>query len=302
MATQVINGKAFEWAVATACAQFLGVEIESSAAAKKAKESHQLVGSALQMRFKQAATLSVAHIFQNANAKVDLLPDGRGELGDVRDIVINLGDREVGLSCKSNHSDLKHSRLSHRANFVKKWGLDALGCSEEYKNAISPIFKELQQIRKESNRTALFENLNDKPSRFYWPVLDAFSQELLRLQAVYKNMPKTLSENLLSYLIGSHDFYKIIVEQKQVIIQGFNFKGTLSIPKSKYPKEILGVDNKNGTSYSKTVRFTGGYSINFRIHNGDSLVMPSLKFAVSAISYPPRDIYTQNIVLDIKAP
>jgi len=51
----------------------------------------------------------------------------------------------------------------------------------------------------------------------------------------------------------------------------------------------------DGGRYSKTVRFNRGFTFNFRIHSASSRVEPSLKFAVSAISLPPSEIYTNHI-------
>lgn len=143
----------------------------------------------------------------------------------------------------------------------------------------------------------LFDDIYDKPNTIYWPVLNAFSDELTRIQNSKSIKEELLCKNLISYLIGNNDFYKIIATTNEVVIQGFNFHNSLAIPKSKYPKQIVGIDKKNGGIYSKNLRFSGGYTINFRIHNASSRVEPSLKFAISAISFPPKEIYTQNITL-----
>lgn len=54
---------------------------------------------------------------------------------------------------------------------------------------------------------------------------------------------------------------------------------------------------KNGGQYSKTIVFNRGYSINFRIHNSESKVTPSLKFDITAIGLPANEIYQQTFDL-----
>ena len=51
----------------------------------------------------------------------------------------------IGLSCKNNHEAVKHSRLSRTIDFGKEW----LGysISENYKNAINPLFDELDELK-----------------------------------------------------------------------------------------------------------------------------------------------------------
>jgi hypothetical protein len=133
------------------------------------------------------------------------------------------------------------------------------------------------------------------PDRFYWKVLDAFEAELLRLTAPGAPRAAEITKSLISYIIGNHDFYKVISRPDQVEIQGFNLNGTLAVAKTRYPEHVIQIDRLNGGQYSKTVRFNRGFTFNFRIHSASSRVEPSLKFAVSAISLPPAEIYTNHI-------
>ena len=66
--------------------------------------------------------------------------DSKGEEGDVRDILIVRHNIhwEIGLSVKHNHFAVKHSRLAKRLDFGQKWF--GVKCSEDYWNAIFPIF------------------------------------------------------------------------------------------------------------------------------------------------------------------
>ncbi len=301
--SQVDNGKAFEYAVANALAEVLDIPIIDSPEYQNTKSSYEKVISKLQERFPIAASLAVQHIVEKESINLAtkgpqgiwIASDSLGQKGDVRDVVVQCRDSEIGISCKTNHDDFKHSRLSGTANFVKKWGLDPDGCSQEYWTAVKPVFDELKTIKKNSNATALWSDQRDVPNRFYWKVLDAFESELLRLTSPSAARSSEVTKSLISYIIGSNDFYKVISRPDQVEIQGFNLNGTLSVPKTRFPEHVIAIDRLDGGQYSKTVRFNRGFTFNFRIHSASSRVEPSLKFAVRAISLPPAEIYTNHI-------
>jgi hypothetical protein len=301
--TQVDNGKAFEYAIAMALSKGLGVSVSNGPEFQNTKNSFDKVKDELKIRFPAAAELAINHILEKEEKKLnDLDPkgiwvakDALGQEGDVRDVVIKGVNGEIGISCKTNHDAFKHSRLSGKNDFVKTWGLDSSGCSDTYWKEVKPIFAELSDIRKNSNATALWSNQSDVPQRFYWPVLDAFEKEVLRLTEPTAPKSEVVSKNLISYIIGTKDFYKVVVRPEQVEIQGFNLNGTLSVPKTKFPDHVLGIDKLNGGQYSKTVRFNRGYTFNFRIHSASSRVESSLKFDVKAIALPPSEIYTNHI-------
>lgn len=301
--SQVDNGKAFEYAIAQALAKELEVPIAESPEYLNTKNSYGRVSAQLQERFPKAASLAVHHILEKESSNISrsqplgiwVAGDARGQKGDVRDVVIRCRDSEIGLSCKTNHDAFKHSRLSGKANFVKSWGLDPAGCSPEYWAVVKPVFAQLSQIRKESGAKALWSDQEDVPERFYWKVLDAFEAEISRLTVHNAPRASDVSRNLISYIIGNHDFYKVISRPDQVEIQGFNLNGTLAVSKTKYPEHVIGIDSLNGGQYSKTVRFNRGFTFNFRIHSASSRVESSLKFDVKAISLPPTEIYTNHI-------
>lgn len=301
--SQVDNGKAFEYAVAEALSTALDVPIVENQEFLRTKSSYEKVLQKLQDRFPVAASLAIQHIIEKESANLSskqpqsiwIASDSMGQKGDVRDVIVKCSDYEIGISCKTNHDDFKHSRLSGTANFVKKWGLDPEGCSQDYWDAVKPLFAELTEIRKTSGAKALWSDQKDVPNRFYWKVLDAFEAELLRLTAPGSPRASEVTKNLISYIIGNHDFYKVISRPDQVEIQGFNLIGTLAVSKTRYPEHVIGIDRLDGGQYSKTVRFNRGFTFNFRIHSASSRVEPSLKFAVSAISLPPSEIYTNHI-------
>jgi hypothetical protein len=299
MAIQSANGKAFEWAVAIAISELNGYKIAQSNAAKVASECYELVTEKQRINYTKTAFVAVKHILEKEHHKlagkvcyVSLASDSEGQSGDVRDIIIRGDNVTIGISCKTNHDALKHSRLSDRIDFVKEWGLNANGCSDKYWQSIRQLFGQLRDIRERSGGTKLWSELENYQQDYYWPILDAFTDEILSLQS-----QNGVAGDLLSYLIGNYDFYKIMSSAKKVEIQAFNFKGTLSVQKSKLPESIISIDRLNGGQYSKTIRFNRGYTINFRIHNASSRVEPSLKFDIKALSFPPREIYNHHIEL-----
>ncbi len=305
MATQVTNGKAYEYAVAKAISDRSGCVITSSPESEHAERCFFALRSehsdAYIKTAHQAASVIANRESLSAQSKgtIRIQPDSAGKLGDVRDIVISTADRVIGISCKTNHADLKHSRLSQRLNFVKEWGIDEQGCASGYFNEIGPIFRMLNDLRTQSERKALWANLSDIPGNVYWPVLEAWKRELIRSLG---NEPEHAQrcKSFARYLFGNRDFYKVIgrhTNELSVSVQGFNFDGTLNVPKTQLPSKLVGIDRLNGGQYSLTVRMDKGFTFNFRIHNASSKVEPSLKFAVKAVSLPPESIFQITLPL-----
>lgn len=303
MATQTENGKAFEWAIAKEVEKQTGFPISSGKAVATAQSCFEIVGTAKQQHYEKAALKSVTHILEKESAnlerkekfEIQMATDSEGQTGDVRDVLIVGKSFQFGISCKTNHDALKHSRLSSDIDFVKKWGLSESGCTQAYWDTAGKLFAKLKGIKKDSKGTFLWKDLDDVPKNFYWPILNAFANELELLKTAPEMSQSQLCKKLISYLIGNNDFYKVVASSDQVEIQAFNFQGTLAVQKSKYPSKIVGIDDLNGGQYSKTIRFSEGYTINFRIHNASSRVEPSLKFDVRAIGFPSRAIYTHYV-------
>jgi hypothetical protein len=251
----------------------------------------------------RAAEKAIDHILELERKKFSsavpkeiwIATDISGQRGDVRDVVVETSNGSIGISCKNNHAAFKHSRLSARVDFVKKWGLDSAGCSDEYWRQVRPIFAELESIRKTSRAQTLWSELPDVASRFYWPVLDAFGKELIRLSEPDSPTAATVSRNLVMYVVGRVDFYKVIRRAENVTVQGFNFNGSLATDRTNGPTHVIGIDRLDGGQYSKTVRLNRGFTFNFRIHNASSRVEPSLKLDITAVSLPPTEIYVNHL-------
>jgi hypothetical protein len=305
MSTQAVNGRSFEWSIGLAFYEFSGGRIADSGFSEIALNAFNAISESRQNSLLSAARVAVNHIFEkesllfNPSSKTSILfnSDSNGSRGDPRDVLIKVDDRVIGISCKHNHQALKHSRLSGTCDFVKKWGLDARGCSSNYWDKVKPIFGELATLKKESNGHMKWDSIPNKGERYYWPILDAWAEEILRLCQISTEKEADVCKNLLAYLIGRVDFYKVIYEgnNSQVILQAYNFNNTLRSKQSKYPTNIISINNINGGQYSKTINFNAGYSINFRIHSASSKIEPSLKFDINAIGLPVNNVYQQNL-------
>lgn len=295
MASQVRNGKAFEWAVGIEIVNKYGFKLNDDDIARhnKACFLDANITDAQRDNFQNSAKHAIKHILKKEKlvgltGSVSFMPDSKGKEGDVRDIVISVKNKEIGISCKTNHEAFKHSRLSRDNDFVKRWGLSSKGCSQNYFGKIVPVFDELKKIRLDSARKAKWADEADVPTRFYWPVLDAFAEEILRIES------PEMCHKFIKYIVGTHDFYKVISTKNKVLIQAFNINETLNTTKQPLPTKIDFIKNKNGYKYSKTISFDKGWVFNFRIHSASSRVEASLKFDVNALALSYKH-YTHHI-------
>lgn len=305
MASQVENGKAFEFAVANSTSSALGRQILDNAAARYAKSCFEKLPTPISEQFVLSAENAVAHILKIESNHIaledpeyiEIAEDERGKRGDVRDVLIVSKKSELGFSCKNNHDALKHSRLSPKIDFIANWGLDQQGCSSAYWEAVRPLFAELASMKNESGGTKLFNELENIGRDYYLPILEAFSAELLRVMGPDAVDSQRAAAAFVHYIIGRNDFYKIMNLKTHTEIQGFNFDGSLSVPKSKTPTHLVSLDNLDGGNFAKTTRFNRGYAFNFRIHNASSRVEPSFKFDVRGISFG-NEIYQHHISVE----
>jgi hypothetical protein len=301
MASQVNHGKGFEWAVASALSARLGVAVNESKEAKDAAMRYRELPIAKQQTFRACAEKAVAyvadieHLQFYGSGSVRLTHDADGARGDVRDVILNLSGREIGISCKTNHEAFKHSRLSGKIDFVKKWGLGQ-GCSDEYWQAVRPVFNELADLRKQSSGKAKWNEIPDYQARYYIPVLEAWKNELLKVASGETIEGRLAATALCRYLIGKIDFWKVVSRPDQVRLYAFNTQDSLSTNRTALPNRILGIDSFDGSQYSMTVRMNEGYQFNFRLHNASSKIESSLKFDVQSEGLPSH-IHQHDILI-----
>lgn len=307
---QMTTGKAFEYALLSQFEEKLkdktNIEVIKNSSydiakgcfenTTKTEQSDYLLSSSFAVNFLMDIEPRLSNdIGKEDILQIEILSDHHGKSGDVRDVLaIRLLQKwEIGVSAKNNHKAVKHSRLSAKIDFGEKW----LGAkvSQEYFNTVTPIFKNLEKLRKKSNATKKWSELGDYHSSVYVPILNAFIKELKNIYG--KN--NYVASKLVSYLIGNKDFYKVIKSKNSVEIQAYNINGTLNLPlkniepKYKTPKvplptKIVSIELKENNNTTAIVTMDNDWTLSFRIHNASSRVESSLKFDINLLKSPKK--------------
>ena len=278
------------------------VKIETNSSYYAAERAWNTLSESEKTMYKLSSLTGVNTLFEleplildNGNDELELKiqSDEHGEKGDVRDVlIIRRGiEWEIGLSVKHNHFAVKHSRLSKKIDFGKKWY--GIACSDQYWLDIKPIFNYLDEEKKKGTK---WRDLLSKEDDVYVPLLNAFKEELERQNLLFnKDIPRLMVE----YLLGEFDFYKVIgIDNKKITrIQSFNLRGTLNkqgknrkrnieLPISSLPTRIVSLEYKPGSKNTLELYLDGGWQFSFRIHNASTKVEPSLKFDIQIIGMP----------------
>jgi len=314
MPTQYDSGKAFEYALLSASYYYLSkyqdVKIENNSTLENASVHFSLFSDLQKDNFLKAANLAIIHITEleprllNSSSSNDVLflqlaSDSEGKKGDVRDVLFIRSDQnwEIGISAKNNHKAVKHSRLSDKIDFGREW-LN-IGCCSNYFESIKVLFDELNLLKLENQ---FWRNVPNKAERFYLPLLEAFKNELIRLDT--ENQGK-VPPKLLLYLIGNNDFYKVIKKKNKIEINAFNLNGTLnksfhkikssySVNRLKMPSRIIEFIFKPNSKNTLILTLDEGWQISFRIHSASSKVESSLKFDINIIGQP-QSLYSHHL-------
>ncbi len=281
--SNVQSGRAFEYGIAYQVADIIKAELIKDKSIETAhiyfKQCRPREQEKIMVSAREVALFLSKHDnrMEQDRSTVILQSDMQGVKGDVRDIIIQTSQGDIGISAKNRHQAVKHSRLSEKINFSKKW--TGFKSSDEYYYEVLPIFKELR-TRKE--RRELWRDIPDKHDRIYMPVLNAFNTEL---QRIYDTNQQDVARNLLHYLLGKHDYYKVAKLNGKVSIQSFNINGTLKWgSKIPLPEKMTHTELRGTTTL--LVTFNKGWQLSFRIHNASSLVEPSLKFDIQIVGLP----------------
>jgi hypothetical protein len=312
MPTQTELGKAFEYACLNSIYNVLkdnqNVSIQHTEPFQTAKDFYLNSTEGQKVKLDLASSAAIRVIIklepqlQSTSIKnplyLGIQEDARGMLGDVRDVLCikRENEWEIGISCKHNHSAVKHSRLSSTIDFGQEWL--GIPCSKSYFEKIDPIFDELKILR---NKGLRWNELVNKQQRFYIPVLNAFIDEI---QELYSHYNEQVPNALLGYLLGRNDFYKVITVDRSKLtkIQAFNIYGTLNkpaknmkpqikVPQLTLPKRINSIRYKDKSATTVIIDCDNGWSVSMRIHNAATLVENSLKFDVNLQGIPPA-LYT----------
>lgn len=310
MPTQTQSGKAFEYALIYEAynilsAKGLTVHLIDDTNYATSLACFNIFNAKQQSQYSKAAIAALNHIIllepklvtpinDNDILVVQLQPDDSGRNGDVRDLLFKRPAQnwEIGISAKNNHKALKHSRLSNIKDFGKSWV--NVPCSPMYFDAINPIFTELTRLK---DTGAKWKELSNKHAVYYQPILNAFKEELTLINAQHTDTP----QHLIAYLIGRHDFYKVMKRPKVVEVLAFNIHGTLGkgkgiapVPKLALPTEIIRFQMMTGKTDTLSMICSEGWQLSFRIHNAETLVVPSLKFDVNLVGNP-NTMYSNHI-------
>ena len=319
MSNQIVNGKAFEYSLLIEFFERLktitNVSITENEPYRTARSFFNSLKASEQDTFRLTASASINFLIDieprlsngisdNDILVLELVSDQAGQTGDVRDVLIirSLQKWEIGISAKNNHRAVKHSRLSKKIDFGKKW-LN-VPCSNKYFSEINPVFDMLSDL-KALDRSTKWTSIDNMHEVVYVPILNAFRSELLRLD---KENPTIVAENLVQYLIGNQDFYKVIKGKNKVEIQAYNIHGSLNlpfqkikpkakIPKLKLPSRLIEIVYQENSKTTLLVSLNEGWQISFRIHNASSRVEPSLKFDINLVS-APHTLFTNHIFVN----
>ncbi len=294
-----IQGRAFEYITLMTLYNYLVNErpvwINRSSALEVAESDFHKIDDELKATMTTAAKAIIPEMVNlepwliegNDVLYIYIQADSNGELGDVRDIIIERTDIkwQIGLSIKHNHFAIKHSRLSMTIDFGNKWF--GHKCSQTYWSEISPIFTFLSEQKKLGTK---WSDIQDKDNTIYVPILTAFKNEVLRCASEHNDIPRKMVE----YLLGEYDFYKITSEDNKetTLISVYNLRGTLNygskyrIPSVNLPTRIISLDFKLDSTNTLEMYMDKGWQFSFRIHNAATTVEPSLKFDIQIIGMP----------------
>ena len=278
------------------------VIVEKNSSYYTAKKTWENIDESLKTIFESSSLAGVLSIFElepliledgNDILNLKIQSDSEGKEGDVRDVlIIRRGiEWEIGLSVKHNHFAVKHSRLSKGLDFGDKWF--GVKCSKQYWDDIAPIFEYLDAEKKLNTE---WKKLPSKEQDVYVPLLNAFTNELLRSYKIHGNV---IPQKMVEYLLGQFDFYKVIgIDSRRITqIQAFNLRGTLNraggkvkpcliIPVSCLPTRIVDIGFKPGSNNTIELYLDAGWQFSFRIHNASSVVETSLKFDIQIVGMP----------------
>lgn len=281
------SGRAFEYGIAVSFSRLLPATLQDNVQIRKAKQCFINSELSEQKKIVQASDEVVLFIlghdkrFTDSDCIVSMQSDQEGGKGDVRDVLVHNTklNQTIGISAKNRHYAVKHSRLSEQIDF----GFDWMGihCSDAYSHTVVPIFRELRSRKRKGEQ---WKDIADKKQRFYMPILQAFQTEMKQL---FDTQPDIVAKGLVKYLLGNHDYYKVIKENGTVTVTSFNIDGSLlwgsKIP---LPSRIQEIVQKPRSETTLLFSFDKGWQLSFRIHNASTIVEPSLKFDINIIGSP----------------
>lgn len=300
-----ITGKAFEGAVLLEIKRQremsgLDTEIQNDAPTNKVLDALDQTRDSQKNPYDdyiKAACVSVEMLFRlepllklTMHGRIRVQPDSAGQSGDVRDVIFTDASSKmlVGMSCKNNHADLKHQRISEKIDIGEQWFGNA--SSDFYWSDIKNVWLEAERLKSEYQFWTSVPNESSR-TNLIKGAIDAVGDEIER-QMARNQGPARFAE----FLVGRHDFYKLIKSDQKniVIIQAYNLSGRLG---KKYA-ETESLIRSTVSLPSEMRRLTyvgdkhihlcmdGGWQFGLRLHTASSKIESSLKFASSALGLP----------------
>lgn len=307
------NGKAIEYACLAALAAHLSargamVEMQADApAVRTGRRRFDALAPAARSAYEAGARTGIELLAaaeprlrspRGVQHTLTLQIDALGAIGDVSDLLLTRADGwRLGILVKHNNDAAKHPRLSASLDFARGWFSSP--ASPAYFAGIKPVFDELATYaRISSHWSALALSDADKAARFYRPVLAALASEI-RAQMTAK---PALAAEMIRYMTGRRDFYKLIVTIKagRTELLAFNFDGELgrradevaainsAIMPARLPQptRLLTIDFKTRSLNTLVARFDQGWTLTMRLHSASSRVENSLKLDVRLTEVP----------------
>ena len=291
-------GKALEYAVAKNLEEIGVGQLADNPALRVTRQAYLEENQELKQWLDSRATIGNQHLrsieprMQAGQLRMLIQSDQAGAHGDVRDIVLTgtQPNWEIGISVKRKHEAMKHSRLSDTIDFGIAWDLGE-GCSQEYWDAIKPVFEWLRKLKLEEKN---WRDIENKKELVYRPVMEAFRAEIRRICSKRKFQA---CRAVVHYLIGKYDFYKLIALDGVVKIQAFNLNRKLNVGRNlKLPTALVGNEFKDDSDNTVILIFNHGWTLSFRIHSATTKVEPSLKFDIQ-LDGQPTNLYTQHLAV-----
>ena len=298
------SGTAFEYALAASIQNRTSARILAGPALDRTKEKYSQLPANKQNQLARCADRAAVYLVKAddrlASTKSMIISFNSSHNAqkhhDVRDIIVESTTFTIGISCKVNNSDLRHSRLSGTADFVKEWGLRGTGASPAYWQGVAPIFHKLSEMKAKGLRwdDVYPGDLKDrnlkKLNGVVAPILDAWEDEVMRL--IEKE--RDLAPRLARYLLGSKSYWKVIAKvptlqsaSSNVNVQRFNLEGDMRGAPVTLPSKVLRCEIRAGSpARERLIVCNNSFTFGFRLHTAESNVVSSLKFAVKGRRLP----------------
>ena len=308
------KGKAFEYTTAVSFCQYLRnnggrAQIINDNNFKNVEKDFLALHPEEQLDLINAAVVGCREVYkleavlQNTSdvINISIAPDSFGIKGDVRDVILWNDNFEIGISCKHNHTALKHQRLSNKIDFGLIWARHPV--SQNYWQSINPIFTMLSDFNKNKVNWKDLANYGvSKENDVYIPLLTHFLNEFNLLDRTYPD----LAPKFMEYLVGRKDFYKFVMDERHrnLTVYAYNLHGNLGVgsglvPTISLPTRFINNSWKvknDGTTSNNTliIEMDNNWTVALRLHSASSTVENSLKFDSQPISIPNNILTISN--------